>query len=90
MGYGEYGGGGSIAWTVDVDDESNSGKKRATASGYDPKNTDTFTVTLRYPNAGAADTDLGRLKGEIKVVGSEITFTVPVQAKNTKQIKIEW
>jgi hypothetical protein len=91
MGYGEYGGGGSIAWKVDVDDESKPGKKRAFAYGRDAKVAQEFTVSLDYPNANDAANDLNRLKtGAMRVQGTKIVFEVNVQQQNEGQVGIEW
>jgi len=93
MGYGEYGGGGSIAWKVDVEDKDKPPKKRAIASGYDPKTATKFTVFLEYPSSAAAQADLARLApvpGDMKVQGTKIVFDVPVQQDNEDQIRIEW
>jgi hypothetical protein len=91
MGYGEYGGGGSIAWKVDIEDSNASGKKRAAASGYDPKAAQIFTVLLEYASAAVAQDDLDRLKnGGMTVDGNKIVFTVAVQQKNEDQIRVEW
>lgn len=93
MGYGEYGGGGSIAWKVDVDDETKNGKKRAFAYGRDAKAAQRFTVSLDYPNASDAQADLNRLKttpGAMRVQGGKIVFEVDVQQLNERQVRIEW
>lgn len=93
MGYGEYGGGGSIAWKVDVEDKDKPPKKRASASGYDPKVATKFTVFLEYPSRAEAEADLKRLApvaGEMSVQGTKIVFDVPVQQDNEDQIRIEW
>lgn len=93
MGYGEYGGGGSIAWKVDVDDETKADKKRAFAYGRDAKAAEKFKVSLDYANANDATTDLNRLKttaGAMVVQGTKIVFEVDVQPQNERQIRIEW
>ena len=93
MGYGEYGGGGSIAWKVDVDDETQPGKKRASAFGRDAKNATRFKVSLEYASNGDAQADLARLKlkaGEMEVDGKRIIFEVAVQPENEDQIRVEW
>ena len=91
MGYGEYGGGGSVKWKIDVDDETKRGEKRVSAVGRDAKKTTNFRVSLEYPTMAAAKRDLERLKKDgLTVKGNKIIFEVPVQPSNEDQIRVEW
>ena len=91
MGYGEYGGGGSVKWKIDVDDETKRGEKRVSAFGRDAKKTTNFRVSLEYPTMAAAKRDLERLKKDgLTVRGNKIIFEVPVQPLNEDQIRVEW
>lgn len=91
MGFSEVGGDGSVAWKIDVDDEQRPGKKRASAWGRDHKDATEFTVKLKYPTSSDANNALGALtSGGMKVVGTTITFTIPVRPNSEDQIRVEW
>ena len=96
MGFGEIGGDGSVAWKIDVDDRTMAGRKRVSAEGRDDASPTTFTISLEYPNATAAQNDLNRLIGTggtgaaMRVVGNRIVFTLDVQSGNEDQIRVEW
>ena len=91
MGYGEYGGGGSVQWEIDVDDgnlpsvnEKPGGNPRKyKVKSIDRKGTDDsgrfFVVTLENPTG-------------IEVKGSTVKFKVPIvnAAGGKPQVKVEW
>lgn len=93
MGGGEFGGDGSVAWRIDIDDETRRGRKRAAAYGRDPKNAETFTIALEYSTPRAARKDFDRLTrgpSGLCIRGSTIVFEVDVQPRNEDQIRIRW
>lgn len=90
MGYGEYGGGGSIKWEIDVDEgnlpsinEKPGGNPRKyKVNSVDRKGIDDagrfFLVTLENPTG-------------IEVKGTTLKFKVPIVNNNSKpQVKVEW
>ena len=93
MGYGEFGGNGSVDWKVDVDDETASNKKRASAFGRDPKVTTDFTVTFDFSDNSLAQGAWANIRAAIGKVGTndrKLVFKVPVEAQNGDQIRVEW
>ena len=93
MGYGEFGGNGSVDWKVDVDDQGKPGKKRVSAYGRDDKNPTDFTVTIDFDDADKASTAWGNIRTALDGLGSsakKLVFTVPVEAENGDQITVAW
>ena len=93
MGYGEFGGNGSVDWKIDVDDKSKAGKKRASAFGRDDQNPTDFTITIDFEDATKAKAAWTNIQTALDALGSnakKLVFTVPVEAENGDQIKVAW
>jgi hypothetical protein len=95
MGYGEFGGGGSVKWTLDVDDiPAGGGKKRVNASGRDDQDPPTFTVTLAYNDQTKANAAWNAIRNALPPAGSanvrQIVFTIPFDDHGNHRIKVNW
>lgn len=93
MGYGEFGGNGSVDWKIDVDDSGKATKKRAFAFGRDDQNPTYFTVTIDFEDGGKASTAWTNIRTALDDLGGnakKLVFNIPVEANNGDQIKVAW
>jgi len=99
------GGGGSVYWSVDVNngDDSNincakdsSGHHHQRGKDRDGGPGENFTVTIRIPQGEQPNVYLGNLRNAINVTpdNGHVTFTVPIEdlgpTDDHKQINIKW
>jgi hypothetical protein len=94
MGYGEFGGGGSVKWALDVDDTAGAGKKRVNASGRDDQNPATFTITLAYNDQAKANVAWATIRSVLPPAGNtntrQIVFTIPFDDHGNHRVKVNW
>jgi hypothetical protein len=93
MGYGEFGGNGSVDWKVDVDDKGKPGKKRASAYGRDDQTPTDFTITIDFDDAAKASVAWTNIRTALAGLGGnakKLVFKVPVESENGDQIKVAW
>ncbi len=95
MGYGEFGGGGSVKWELDVDDSAGSGKKRAFAKGSlrNDQNPATFTITIAYHNQQTAAAAWAAIRNAIPAAGgtqTSVTFSIPFEDHQRHTVKVNW
>ena len=91
MGYGEFGGGGSVKWELDIDDTP--GKKKVKASGRDDRVPDYFEVTIEYDNATTAGTAWTNMTTALQGLGSnakKLVFRIPFEDDDHHNVKVEW
>ncbi len=95
MGYGEFGGGGSVKWTLDVDDAPEGGnKKRVNASGRDDQNPESFTVTIAYQDQAKANAAWAAIRNALPPDGKtntrQVVVTIPFDDHRNHKVKVNW
>jgi hypothetical protein len=95
MGYGEFGGGGSVKWTLDCDDApEGGGRRRVNETGRDDQNPETFTVTVAYKDAATARAAWAAIRRALPAAGNRtarrIVFTIPFEDHANHKIKVNW
>lgn len=95
MGYGEFGGGGSVKWELDVDDTAGgAGKKRVNASGRDDQSPATFTVTIEYNDQVKANQAWAVMRSVVPPATNtntrRIDFTIPFDDHGNHRVKVNW
>jgi hypothetical protein len=103
MGYGEFGGGGSVKWVFDVDDAPVGGvrpgeraleKKRVSASGRDDQTPPSFTVTIAYNDQAKANAAWAALRNALPPAGNtsttQVVVTIPFDDHGNHKVKVNW
>jgi hypothetical protein len=104
MGYGEFGGDGSVQWTTDVDnvrgkpDSKAKGTKGHVQSGIDedgkPEAGHQFKVSIKPPasmNAQQFRAELQKPNGiVVDPIANRVVFYVPIEGHTPGQIKVSW
>ena len=95
MGYGEFGGGGSVKWVLDVDDApAGGGKRRVNASGRDDLNPASFTVTIAYQDQAKANAAWAAIRSALPPAGNtntrQVVFTIPFDDHGNHKVKVNW
>ena len=96
MGYGEFGGGGSVKWALDVEDAPTRGeKKRVNTSGRDDQNPASFTVTIAYNDQMKANAAWAAIRSALGAPSGntnprQIVFTIPFDDHGNHKVKVNW
>ncbi len=101
--YGEFGGNGSVEWTIDVDDATRAESKRKVDSprGYiqsgrdekgDPAKGDHFRVSVKAPEGMSAEQFRAELTGRLLIDNARKTvyFYLAIEKEKPGQIRISW
>lgn len=88
-GYGEFGGGGSVKWEIDVNDGD-----LPSTNPKDPKNTRKYKTTAKDRN-GVDDSGNYLLveitnPESVKVQGNVLTYAVRISKSEQAQVRVKW
>src|SRR5688572_3081088 len=104
MAEGNFGGGGSVRWSVVVEDDERDDPKRKTefkecergceAHGVDKVHDPDFFVAVRVPGIKSSADFLEWLRdgdrGNLAVQDGAATFRLPIRDDDAKQISVRW
>ena len=104
MAEGNFGGGGSVRWSVIVDEddredpqkmtELSKGERGCQAHGVDKCHDPDFSVAVRVPGIETTADFVKWLKdakrGGLKVKDGAATFRLPIREDDSKQISVRW
>jgi hypothetical protein len=102
MAEGNFGGGGSVRWSVIVDDDEREDPQKKTefkecergceAHGVDKVHDPDFLVAVRVPGITTTGDFLKwlRRQGNLSVQNGAATFRLPIRDDDAKQISVRW